>query len=53
MGLLALFVCLCVSLCSPFKILTHLTDGHEKWYENHAIGIHPNIALLNSNDNSL
>jgi hypothetical protein len=42
-----------VSLCFPFKRLTHLTDGHEKWHENHAIGVHPNIALLNSSDNSL
>jgi hypothetical protein len=55
MGLLALsvclLVCLCVSACFPFKLLTHLIDGHEKLYENHAIGVHPKIALLS--DNSL
>jgi len=53
MGLFAMCVCLCVSVCSPFKLLTHLTDGIEMWYENHAIGVHPNIALLNSNNNSV
>jgi len=43
-----LFVCLCVSACFPFKLLTHLIDGREKLYENHAIGVHPNITLLNT-----
>jgi hypothetical protein len=50
MGLLVLFVCFFVCLC--VKLLTHLTDGLAKWYENHAIGVHPNIALLSSNSNS-
>jgi len=35
-----------VSVCSPFKLLIHLTDGHEKWYEDHVIGVHPNMHCL-------
>jgi hypothetical protein len=50
---ITLFDCVFVSVCSTFKLLTHLTEGNETWYENHAIGQHPNIALLYSNINSL
>jgi hypothetical protein len=41
-------VCMCVSVCTTFQRLNHLTNFHEICYECYPVGGKPNLKLFHT-----